>query len=159
MFVTSEASNYWGCILVYISMDVSTCVALVVFYLEAARISLADRFPVDWFLCSQAYKAEFSANPVIFWANAEAKRTMRSRYRTSTLIFASLVCIASVALGTTEETKESYRQGKSNLKNTLYSNKCSNSNSFFVVLPIFQVVRFPNDVCTGTTRNGTCFTA
>ena len=27
------------------------------------------------------------------------------------------------------------------------------------VLPIFQVVRFPNDVCTGTTRNGTCFTA
>ena len=29
----------------------------------------------------------------------------------------------------------------------------------FLVLPIFQVVRFPNDVCTGTTRNGTCFTA
>jgi len=27
------------------------------------------------------------------------------------------------------------------------------------VLPIFQVVRFPNDRCTGTTRNGTCFTA
>ena len=27
------------------------------------------------------------------------------------------------------------------------------------VLPIFQVVRFPNDVCTGSTRNGTCFTA
>ena len=27
------------------------------------------------------------------------------------------------------------------------------------LLPIFQVVRFPNDVCTGTTRNGTCFTA
>merc|ERR1711963_80372 len=27
------------------------------------------------------------------------------------------------------------------------------------VLPIFQVVRFPNDVCAGTTRNGTCFTA
>lgn len=27
------------------------------------------------------------------------------------------------------------------------------------LLPIFQVVRFPNDMCTGTTRNGTCFTA
>merc|ERR1719491_1536813 len=27
------------------------------------------------------------------------------------------------------------------------------------VLPIFQVVRFPNDVCSGTTRNGTCYTA
>jgi len=27
------------------------------------------------------------------------------------------------------------------------------------VLPIFQVVRFPNDVCAGATRNGTCFTA
>jgi len=27
------------------------------------------------------------------------------------------------------------------------------------LLPIFQVVKFPNDVCTGTTRNGTCFTA
>jgi len=27
------------------------------------------------------------------------------------------------------------------------------------LLPIFQVVRFPNDVCAGTTRNGTCFTA
>jgi len=27
------------------------------------------------------------------------------------------------------------------------------------LLPIFQVVRFPNDVCTGTTRNGTCYTA
>merc|ERR1712141_467738 len=27
------------------------------------------------------------------------------------------------------------------------------------VLPIFQVVRFPNDVCTGASRNGTCFTA
>jgi len=25
-------------------------------------------------------------------------------------------------------------------------------------LPIFQVVKFSNDVCTGTTRNGTCYT-
>ena len=30
---------------------------------------------------------------------------------------------------------------------------------FISVLPIFQVVRFPNDVCSGSTRNGTCFTA
>jgi len=27
------------------------------------------------------------------------------------------------------------------------------------LLPIFQVVRFPNDICSGTTRNGTCYTA
>merc|ERR1711936_1566306 len=26
-------------------------------------------------------------------------------------------------------------------------------------LPVFQVVRFPNDVCAGATRNGTCYTA
>ena len=30
--------------------------------------------------------------------------------------------------------------------------------SFFLVLPIFQVVRFPNDVCAGSSRNGTCYT-
>lgn len=27
------------------------------------------------------------------------------------------------------------------------------------ILPIFQVVRFPNDVCAGNSRNGTCYTA
>merc|ERR1739844_157945 len=27
------------------------------------------------------------------------------------------------------------------------------------VLPIFQVVKFPNDVCKGSSRNGTCYTA
>merc|ERR1712179_548891 len=27
------------------------------------------------------------------------------------------------------------------------------------LLPIFQVVRFPNDICSGTSRNGTCYTA
>merc|ERR1719483_1893628 len=27
------------------------------------------------------------------------------------------------------------------------------------LLPIFQVVRFPNDICGGTSRNGTCYTA
>jgi len=27
------------------------------------------------------------------------------------------------------------------------------------ILPIFQVVKFPNDVCSGTSRNGTCYTA
>ena len=31
--------------------------------------------------------------------------------------------------------------------------------SLFAVLPIFQVVKFPNDVCSGGSRNGTCFTA
>merc|ERR1719273_834590 len=27
------------------------------------------------------------------------------------------------------------------------------------VLPVFQVVRFPNDLCTGSSRNGTCYTS
>merc|ERR1711971_287130 len=27
------------------------------------------------------------------------------------------------------------------------------------VLPVFQVVKFPNDVCAGATRNGTCYTS
>ena len=27
------------------------------------------------------------------------------------------------------------------------------------IFSVFQVVRFPNDVCEGTSRNGTCFTA
>merc|ERR1711971_294445 len=27
------------------------------------------------------------------------------------------------------------------------------------VLPVFQVVKFPNDICSGATRNGTCYTA
>merc|ERR1711881_240273 len=27
------------------------------------------------------------------------------------------------------------------------------------ILPIFQVVKFPNDVCTGSSRNGTCYTS
>merc|ERR1712038_1756904 len=26
-------------------------------------------------------------------------------------------------------------------------------------LPVFQVVKFPNDICAGATRNGTCYTA
>merc|ERR1712223_2380369 len=27
------------------------------------------------------------------------------------------------------------------------------------VLPIFQVVKFPNDICSGSSYNGTCYTA
>merc|ERR1719162_1935087 len=27
------------------------------------------------------------------------------------------------------------------------------------ILPVFQVIKFPNDVCAGATRNGTCYTA
>merc|ERR1711894_88728 len=27
------------------------------------------------------------------------------------------------------------------------------------VLPVFQVIKFPNDVCSGATRNGTCYTS
>jgi len=33
------------------------------------------------------------------------------------------------------------------------------SNRAEKLLPIFQVVRFPNDICSGTSRNGTCYTA
>merc|ERR1711997_195050 len=32
------------------------------------------------------------------------------------------------------------------------------SNREEKVLPIFQVVKFPNDVCKGSSRNGTCYT-
>ena len=36
----------------------------------------------------------------------------------------------------------------------------SENNREAKVLPIFQVVRFPNDVCSGSSsRNGTCYTA
>ena len=77
------------------------------------------------------------------------------------MIFAALICVASVAsLGTTEETEESNRLGKSIYPKEYWcNNNYSNFKPFSLVLPIFQVVRFPNDVCTGTTRNGTCFTA
>merc|ERR1719330_1149957 len=34
-----------------------------------------------------------------------------------------------------------------------------NSDREGKVLPVFQVVKFPNDVCSGTSRNGTCYTA
>merc|ERR1711971_1009327 len=27
------------------------------------------------------------------------------------------------------------------------------------VLPVFQVVKFPNDICAGASKNGTCYTA
>merc|ERR1711936_1346968 len=27
------------------------------------------------------------------------------------------------------------------------------------VLPIFQVVKFPNDICKGSSKNGTCYTS
>merc|ERR1740129_2169665 len=27
------------------------------------------------------------------------------------------------------------------------------------ILPVFQVIKFPNDICTGATRNGTCYTS
>jgi len=66
-----------------------------------------------------------------------------------TLIGASLAVLASVCVAEPrgegriptleEEDNSTTREGK--------------------VLPIFQVVKFPNDVCSGTTRNGTCYTA
>merc|ERR1711971_825311 len=39
------------------------------------------------------------------------------------------------------------------------SSRAEESNREEKVLPIFQVVKFPNDVCKGTSRNGTCYTA
>merc|ERR1712110_92732 len=65
-----------------------------------------------------------------------------------TLIGASLAVLASVCVAVPreptlaeplEEEVNSDREGK--------------------VLPVFQVVKFPNDVCSGTSRNGTCYTA
>merc|ERR1711971_184198 len=57
------------------------------------------------------------------------------------LIGVSLTIIASVCVAEPleEEVNSSTREAK--------------------VLPIFQVVKFPNDVCSGTSRYGTCYTA
>ena len=30
--------------------------------------------------------------------------------------------------------------------------------TFFFAVPLFQVVSFPNDICTGGSKNGTCYT-
>merc|ERR1712051_659067 len=62
-------------------------------------------------------------------------KTMKAPIGVSLAIFAS-VCVAEPL---EEEVNSTTREAK--------------------VLPIFQVVRFPNDVCSGATRNGTCYTA
>ena len=48
------------------------------------------------------------------------------------------------------------------LKGTNYMSqiyKCDNFYFFLVIVSTFQIVRFPNDACTGSSkRNGTCYT-
>merc|ERR1711997_1083946 len=70
------------------------------------------------------------------------KETMKTLIGVSLAVLAS-VCVAEPREPTLaeplEEEVNSDREGK--------------------VLPVFQVVKFPNDVCSGTSRNGTCYTA
>ena len=88
-----------------------------------------------------------------FWQSK--KSWLKMKLHLGTLLF--LFCVTVYAL---EEEAES-RVGKRNHSNFLLFHNITFNFFLFslLVLPIFQVVRFPNDVCTGTTRNGTCFTA
>lgn len=73
----------------------------------------------------------------------------------SSVISFTLICIVYA------NDSERERDGRSitYLFEITSSRLTSSFSLFYLVLPIFQVVRFPNDRCTGTTRNGTCFTA
>ena len=76
-----------------------------------------------------------------------------------TLLF--LFCVTVYALEEEADSEGKSRVGKRNHSNFLLFHNITFNFFLFslLVLPIFQVVRFPNDVCTGKTRNGTCFTA
>merc|ERR1711992_98296 len=67
--------------------------------------------------------------------------TMLAKKAGTTWLLTTLLLTASVSSTRAEddEVEESEREGK--------------------VLPVFQVVRFPNDICAGSTRNGTCYTS
>merc|ERR1711992_23013 len=67
--------------------------------------------------------------------------TMLAKKAGTTWLLTTLLLTASVSSTRAEddEVEESEREGK--------------------VIPVFQVVKFPNDVCKGSSRNGTCYTA
>merc|ERR1712241_118719 len=67
--------------------------------------------------------------------------TMLAKKAGTTWLLTTLLLTVSVSSTRAEDdqVEESEREGK--------------------VLPIFQVVKFPNDICSGTTYNGTCYTA
>merc|ERR1719330_1333988 len=46
-----------------------------------------------------------------------------------------------------------------NVEETITSDTVTTETREGKVLPVFQVIKFPNDVCAGATRNGTCYTA
>merc|ERR1719330_1956872 len=46
-----------------------------------------------------------------------------------------------------------------NVEETITSDTVTTETREGKVLPVFQVVKFPNDVCAGASRNGTCYTA
>merc|ERR1719400_646771 len=46
-----------------------------------------------------------------------------------------------------------------NVEETITSDTVTTQTREGKVLPVFQVIKFPNDVCAGATRNGTCYTA
>merc|ERR1712241_220739 len=67
--------------------------------------------------------------------------TMLAKKAGTTWLLTTLLLTVSVSSTRAEDdqVEESEREGK--------------------VIPIFQVVKFPNDVCKGTSYNGTCYTA
>merc|ERR1711990_960012 len=46
-----------------------------------------------------------------------------------------------------------------NVEETITSDTVTTETREGKVLPVFQVIKFPNDVCAGATRNGTCYTS
>merc|ERR1739838_741834 len=46
-----------------------------------------------------------------------------------------------------------------NLEEAITSETVNTETREGKILPVFQVIKFPNDVCSGATRNGTCYTS
>merc|ERR1712172_395893 len=46
-----------------------------------------------------------------------------------------------------------------NVEETITSDTVNTETREGKILPVFQVIKFPNDVCSGATRNGTCYTS
>ena len=89
------------------------------------------------------------------WTSSFVVTLMEATMKLISLVISfTLICIVFA------NDSERERDGRS-ITYLFWNNKLASDIFFFflLVLPIFQVVRFPNDRCTGTTRNGTCFTA